>query len=84
MNTQTQKYTFHVHGMHCNACTILIESELNNLPGVIHAKADLHRKSLEVIGDFGNKTPQEANMQLRSIPKKPNMNDELDWNEIFS
>lgn len=32
----------------------------------------------------GNKTPQEANMQLRSIPKKPNMNDELDWNEIFS
>jgi sulfite exporter TauE/SafE/copper chaperone CopZ len=70
-NSNSKTYNFHVHGMHCNACSILIESELNNLPGVIHAKANLHRKSLEVIGDFGNKTPQEIADAL-TVPIKDN------------
>jgi sulfite exporter TauE/SafE len=39
--------------MHCNACTLLIESELANYPEVTHAKAFLSSKTVEIIGDFG-------------------------------
>jgi len=66
MTTQlkTKTYTFHLHGMHCSACVLLTESEIMNVPNVTHAKSNLDRHSLEVTGDFGNKTPEEIAKEL--------------------
>lgn len=69
MNTQTHKYTFHVHGMHCNACVLMIEGELDDLPNITHVKSSLNNHSVEVIGDFGNKTPEQIATEL-TIPLK--------------
>lgn len=67
---QTQKYTFHVHGMHCNACTLMTESELGDLPNVTHVKANFKKHSVEVVGDFGSKTLEQIAEEL-TIPLKP-------------
>ncbi len=69
MNQKT--YTFHVSGMHCNACVLLIESELNNYPGVIHAKVSLDNNSIEIMGNFGEKTEQEI-IKMLSVPIEDN------------
>lgn len=66
---QTQKYTFHVHGMHCNACVLMIESELGDLPYLTHVKSSLNNHSVEVVGDFGNKTPEQIAEEL-TVPLK--------------
>lgn len=70
MSTQTQKYTFHIHGMHCNACVLLTESELTDLPNITHAKSSLKNHSIEVTGDFGNKTSEQIAEEL-TIPLRP-------------
>ncbi|HRH25985.1 MAG TPA: sulfite exporter TauE/SafE family protein [Candidatus Paceibacterota bacterium] len=67
---QTQKYTFHVHGMHCNACVFMTESELGNLPNITHVKSSLKNHSVEVTGDFGNKTEVQIAEEL-TLPLKP-------------
>ncbi len=69
MTTQTQKYTFHVHGMHCNSCVLLTESVLGDLPNITHVKSSLKKHSVEVIGDFGNKTPEQIAEEL-TLPLK--------------
>lgn len=70
MSQQIQKYTFHVHGMHCNACVLMIESELNDMPNVTHVKSSLKNHSVEIVGDFGNKTPEQLAEEL-TMPLKP-------------
>jgi len=65
-----QKYTFHVHGMHCNACVLMTESELKDLPNVTHAQSSLKNHSVEVIGDFRNKNPEQIAEEL-TVPLKP-------------
>jgi len=74
MNTQAvkqaQKYTFHVHGMHCNACVLVTESELGDLPNITYVKSSLKNHSLEVVGEFGNKTLEQIAEEL-IIPLKP-------------
>ncbi len=67
---QAHKYTFHIHGMHCNACVLMTESELAELPNVTYAKASLKKHSVEVTGDFGDKTPEQIAEEL-TIPLKP-------------
>lgn len=47
-----KKYTFHVHGMHCNACVLITESELTEHPNVTSAKSNLATRTIEVCGDF--------------------------------
>ena len=64
MTNQTQKYTFHVHGMHCNACVLMIENELQDLPNIESAKSSLQNHSVEVVGDFGGKTQEEIAKEL--------------------
>jgi len=59
MNTQEQKIIFHVHGMHCQACTLMIESELRELPNITAVKASLKHHSVEVVGDFGRRSEEE-------------------------
>ncbi len=66
MATQTQKHIFHIQGMHCNACVLLTESEIMELPNVTYAKSYLAEQSIEVVGDFGNKTPEQIAEELNA------------------
>ncbi len=56
--------------MHCNACVLTIESALGDLPYIKSAKASLNRHTVEVTGDFGNKTESEIaeELTLQTIP----------------
>jgi len=63
------KYIFHVHGMHCNACVLMTESELRDLPNITHVKSSLKNHSVEVMGDFGDKTAKQIAEEL-TIPLK--------------
>lgn len=56
--------------MHCNACILLTESELKELPNITSAKSSLKNHSLEVVGDFGDKTPEQIAKEL-TVPLKP-------------
>jgi len=66
----TQTYQFHIQGMHCNACVLLTESELKDMPNIVSAKASLNNHLVEVTGDFGDKTPEQIAEDL-TIPLKP-------------
>lgn len=66
----SQKYSFHIHGMHCNACVLMTESELVDMPNVTHVKSSLKNHSVEVVGDFGNKTLEQIAEEL-TVPLKP-------------
>ncbi len=54
-----ETYTFHVHGMHCKACIALTEGELMDLPEVTHAESSLATHTVDVAGEFGDRTPLE-------------------------
>lgn len=57
-------------GMHCNACVLMTESEIGDLPNIVSVKSSLADHSLEVAGDFGVKTPEQIAEEL-TIPLKP-------------
>lgn len=69
MTTQTQKYTFYVNGMHCNACVVMTESELGDLPNITQVKSSLKNHSIEVTGDFGDKTTTQIAEDLTATLK---------------
>jgi sulfite exporter TauE/SafE len=48
----------------------MIESELKDLPNITYVKVNLNNHSVEVSGDFGNKTPEQIAEEL-TIPIKP-------------
>ena len=64
MKTQNKIYKFHVHGMHCNACVLLTESEVGDLPKVSYVKTNLKNNSIEVEGDFEGMTMEEIATEL--------------------
>lgn len=70
MTSTIKTYTFHLHGMHCNACVLMTESELNDLPQVSRVTSSLKSHSVEVTGDFGTKTLEEIADEL-TVPLKP-------------
>lgn len=61
---QIKKYKFHVHGMHCNSCVHMLESELGELPDVSEIKANLKDKSIEVVGYFKDKNQEDIIFDL--------------------
>lgn len=63
-------HIFYVQGMHCNACTLLVDSELSNMPRVSSAHSQLKNYSVEVVGDFGDQTPEQIAESL-SVPLLP-------------
>ncbi len=65
-----KSYTFHVKGMHCAACVVLTESELEALPNIDSAKANLTSCSVEVKGDFATDSP-DAIAETLSNTLKP-------------
>lgn len=56
--------------MHCNACVLMTESELVDLPQVSHAVSSLKSHTVMVTGDFGTKTLEEIADEL-TVPLKP-------------
>lgn len=65
-----QTYTFHVNGMHCKACVILTEGELNELPNVHSSKVNFKKLSVEVTGDFGDLSPEAVAADLSKVLEK--------------
>ena len=67
MNLQEQKtYIFHVTGMHCKACELVIEDEIKGLDYVTRVDARLSNKIVTVSGDFGKKNMEEIASELTS------------------
>ena len=62
-------YIFHVHGMHCNSCAVLTESELGEVAAVCRVKASFKRFNVEVTGEFGDKEPAEVARDLSEVLK---------------
>ena len=68
MHTQTLKtYKFHVNGMHCNSCVLLVENELEELPEITRVKASLKHLNVEITGEFGDKEPEHIARDLSEI-----------------
>ena len=65
--TQLKTLTFYVTGMHCNACILMTESELLDVSYITHAKTNLHRNSVEVTGDFGERSPESIAEDLTKV-----------------
>jgi len=65
-----QKYTFHVKGMHCQSCVLLIEEELKTNPAISSIEVDLKNCRAEVVGEFGEKTESEIASHLSSMIDK--------------
>ncbi|KKQ03643.1 MAG: Heavy metal transport/detoxification protein [Parcubacteria group bacterium GW2011_GWA2_36_24] len=63
-------YTFHISGMHCKACIFLTESELKDVPNVSSVKSNLNNHTVELTGDFGNKTEEAIASELTNALKK--------------
>lgn len=62
-------YTFHIHGMHCNSCVILTEDKIGSLPNISKVTSKLKNHSVEIIGDFGDKTDIEIASELTTLVK---------------
>ncbi len=69
-NEAQQTHIFHVKGMHCNACILLTESELMDIEGVSRATPSLVTHTVEVCGDFGDRTPEEIARDLSQVLEK--------------
>lgn len=63
----SRTHVFHVRGMHCNACVLMTESELTDLPHVTHAKSSLTTHTVEVTGDFGDLSPTDIAAELSKV-----------------
>lgn len=70
METQAQTYKLHVQGMHCNACILLTESELQDHPKVSTAKSSLKTHTVEVCGDFGDMPLEDIAQELGGLLTK--------------
>lgn len=56
--------TFYVHGMHCNDCVLMTESKIGDMPNISKVKSSLKNHSVEVVGEFGDKTPEQIAEEL--------------------
>jgi sulfite exporter TauE/SafE/copper chaperone CopZ len=68
MNNKTT-HVFHVNGMHCKACTVLIEDTFTELPHVEGTHVSLSDQKVTVTGDF-NGSPEEVAEELSALIQK--------------
>ena len=78
-------FTFHVHGMHCNACVVLTESELKDHDSVEHAVANLKTCCVEVRGQFEGKSHNEVAKELTKVlaPHGYSLSDEPEQKKVI-
>lgn len=56
---EKQKYTFHIHGMHCKSCVLMIENELKENSNIEEVHASLKNNSVNIVGNFENQNESE-------------------------
>lgn len=69
MTTEQKTYTFHVNGMHCNACVLMTESEVGELPYVSRATTNLKHATMTVTGYFGERSQVDLAREFTDILK---------------
>jgi sulfite exporter TauE/SafE/copper chaperone CopZ len=69
-DTAPQKCTLYVHGMHCQACVILTESELAEHAKVVSATSDLASRTVDIYGNFPGMSPDEIARELSPLLTK--------------
>ena len=65
-----EKHIFHVTGMHCGACVLMTESELQDVPYVSRAKTSLKKECVEITGEFNGKDPTAIAADLTLVLAK--------------
>lgn len=60
-------YTFYINGMHCKACVLLTEGELEGVSYVAKATSSLATHTVTVQGDFGERAPDEIASELSQV-----------------
>jgi sulfite exporter TauE/SafE/copper chaperone CopZ len=68
MNNKTT-HTFHVNGMHCKACTVLIQDTFTELPHVDGAEVSLAQAQVTLTGDFRG-SPEEVAQELTQLIRR--------------
>lgn len=63
-------HKFYIKGMHCQACVLLTESELQDLPEIQNVKADLKCNTVEINGNFQDKDAQTIVKELSEFLAK--------------
>lgn len=61
-------YIFHVNGMHCASCVLLIEEAFKELPNVGRVKASLANNRVTITGDFTG-SPESVAVELTKLVK---------------
>lgn len=61
-------HVFHVNGMHCKACTLLIEETFKELPNIVSVQASLSKNQVSVTGEFAD-TPEVIAEELTKLVK---------------
>ena len=56
--------------MHCSACILMTESELMDVPYITHATSSLSHNSVEVTGNFGDKSEETIVKELTEVLSK--------------
>ncbi|MEK7089285.1 MAG: sulfite exporter TauE/SafE family protein [Patescibacteria group bacterium] len=70
MNPDIHTHTFHVSGMHCKACVLLVDSELKDIDGVESVHSDLDTRTVVVNGNFGEKSAEAIAEELSGLVTK--------------
>lgn len=65
-NSNQKTQVFHVSGMHCKACTVLIEGAVKELPNISHVQVSLGGQQVSVTGEFSG-TPEEVAAELTNL-----------------
>jgi sulfite exporter TauE/SafE/copper chaperone CopZ len=65
-----KSYTFHTKGMHCKSCEILTEGELREHPSITHVKSSSIDNTIDVTGDFGERSPESIATELSPMIEK--------------
>lgn len=76
--------------MHCEACVLLTEGELQDVGYVSGARSNLATRTVEVCGDFGDRTKEEICRELSQVLAKhgyslsaERQQHEKNWSEFF-
>ncbi|MDO8655146.1 MAG: sulfite exporter TauE/SafE family protein [bacterium] len=75
-------HTLHVHGMHCNACVILTESELIVHPKVSSVRSSLSTRTVEICGDFEDMSLEDIAKELTGLLSQHSLSTERQKKEV--
>lgn len=84
---QEKTHTLHVHGMHCNACVMLTESELIVHPKVSSVRSSLSTRTVEICGDFDDMSLEDIVRELTGLLSQHSLSTEpqkkeVNWKEL--